>query len=372
MTVGIAPDFNRLATLIWTHPAIARVRSEATMPVFLVGGAIRDGLADFPVDDVDLVVEGDPFPLALSLDPGARINERFGTANVLIDGGPVDIATARTERYTRPGALPEVRPGSLDDDLIRRDFTINAMAIGIFEDSELIDPFGGIDDLRSGVLRVLHDRSFQDDPTRALRAAKYAARLGFDLEPRTADLMMAVDLRTISRDRIEHELALIALEDNALEALRLARLWGLVEFEEGRLDLAEAAIELIETGLWRDEAPRDAVILEAVLGDLEGVSRLRNEPASAWEAYRLARGRSPLELVLARAEGAAWLDSWQREWRRVELEITGADLLSAGVPEGPQVGLALDAALEAKLEEGVGGAEKELSVALRAVGMAPE
>ncbi len=367
MAPGIDPDFNRLASLIWTHPAIERVRQAAKEPVYLVGGAIRDGLADFQVDDIDLVVEGDPVPLARSLDPGVQVNDRFGTVNLQIDGQPIDIATARTETYARPGALPEVTPGSLRDDLIRRDFTINAMAIGIGEDSELVDPFGGIADLESGVLRVLHDRSFEDDPTRALRAARYAARFGFDLEPRTAELLLATNTATISRERIENELRLIALEDNALEALRLARLWGLIVFEEGRLDLVERGLVLIETDLWQGEIPRESLILAGIFGDLDEVEALLAEPAGPFEGWRLARGRDPVDLVLARAEGAEWLDCWQRDWRWVELEITGADLLAAGVPEGPRVGIGLEAAREAKLNRGLSGAEAELTVALEAV-----
>jgi len=367
MTPGIDPDFNRLASLIWTHPAIGRVREVATDPVFLVGGAIRDGLADFEVDDIDLVVEGDPVPLAAGLDPEAQVNDRFGTVNLRIDGMPVDIATARTETYSRPGALPEVKPGLLRDDLVRRDFTINAMAIGIEEDSELIDPFGGIADLRSGVLRILHDGSFEDDPTRALRAARYAARLGFDLEPKTAELLMKTNLGAVSLERVENELGLIASEDNALEALRLARVWGLVDFDEERLDLADLAIGLIEVEPWKGEVERRDLILVAIFGDLPG-EELLVEPPDAWAGHLLARNRSPIELILARASGATWLDRWQEKWRWVELEITGADLLAAGVPEGPAIGDGLDAALEAKLNRGASGAVAELAVALKATG----
>lgn len=371
MAPGIDPDFKQLTSLIRTHPAIARVRESVRRPVYLVGGAIRDALADFPVDDVDLMVEGDPVPLARSLDPEAQVNDRFGTANLLIDGHPVDLATARTETYARPGALPEVTPGGLRDDLIRRDFTINAMAIGIGEDQELIDPFGGVDDLRDGVLRVLHDRSFEDDPTRLLRAARYAARFGFDLEPKTAELMLAAGpsgLATVSRERFENEIHLIALEDEAIDAFRLARVWGLVDFDEDRLDLARRAAGLIETGIWAGEAPREEVIREAILGDLDPVTVLVPEPATAWDGWRLTRDGDPVTLVLARAAGARWLDRWQREWRWVELEITGADLLAAGMPEGPQIGAGLQAAMKAKLNRGVSGAEAELKIALEAAG----
>lgn len=372
MTPGIAPDFNRLADLVWTHPVLTRIREDADLPVYLVGGAIRDGLADFRVDDLDLVVEGDPVPLARRLDPGLRVNERFGTVNLRIDGFPVDIATARTETYSRPGALPDVTPGSLADDLGRRDFTINAMAMAITGEAELVDPFGGLDDLSSGVIRVLHDGSFVDDPTRALRAARYSARFGFDLDPRTAELMMDVNPGSVSRERIENELSLIAEEETAVDGLRLARLWGLVDFDESRLEVADRASALLETEPWRGETDRRTVILAAVFGPVVDGDLAPGEdsaPHSDWDAFRRARGRDPVELVVARAQGATWLDRWQRDLRWVELEITGADLLAAGVPEGPRIGRGLDAALEAKLTRGVRGPESEMAVALAAAGV---
>ncbi len=107
-------------------------------------------------------------------------------------------------------------------------------------------------------------------------------------------------------------------------------------------------------------------MLGAVFGDLQRSAELLEEPRTAWDGYLLARGREPLELLLARAMGATWLDEWQRNWRWVELEITGADLLAAGIPEGPQIGSALDAALEAKLDGRASGAEMEMKVAMAA------
>ncbi|HMT05969.1 MAG: CCA tRNA nucleotidyltransferase [Solirubrobacterales bacterium] len=368
MAPGIDPDFNRLASLIWTHPVLALARDSAISDVYLVGGAIRDCLADFRVDDIDLVVEGDPMPLARSLDPEARLNERFGTVDLKVEGSLVDIATARTETYSRPGALPDVNPGRLDEDLRRRDFTINAMAISLEPDSALVDPCGGLADLESGVLRVLHDDSFVDDPTRALRAAKYAARFGFDLEPKTAELLLRTDLGTVSRDRVEHEVRLLALEDNALDALRLARIWGLIEFDGARLDLAEVAIELLELDPWEGIVPREEAVLAAVFSETDSFEDLVESPPTPWAGYCRARGRDLLSVLLARAAGGAWLDEWLRNWRRVGLEITGADLIAAGLPEGPLVGEAIDAALEAKLNRGTSGAEEELRVALAAVG----
>ena len=138
----------------------------------------------------------------------------FLTGRLEQGNAKIDIAQTRTESYPAPGALPEVRPASIADDLARRDFTVNAMAFPLSEDRQLLDPHGGLDDLRAGLLRVLHDGSFIDDPTRALRAARYAARFGFEPEPQTARLLRGADLSTVSEDRIDNELRRIAAEDD--------------------------------------------------------------------------------------------------------------------------------------------------------------
>ena len=133
----------------------------------------------------------------------------------------IDLARARRERYLRPGALPEVEPASLDEDLRRRDVTVNAMALGL--DGELITVPGAVEDLAGGILRVLHDRSFADDPTRLWRVARYAARLGFAVEPRTRALAHAADPSTVSGDRLGAELRLALREPDPPAALRAAR-----------------------------------------------------------------------------------------------------------------------------------------------------
>ncbi len=172
------------------YPELAAIRERsAGQPVYLVGGAVRDLLLGHGRVDIDLVVEGDAAGLAARLGADVVEHERFATAKARLDGHEVDIASARNEVYLHPGALPEVEPSSLGDDLARRDFTINAMAIPLGREPILIDPHGGRDDLAAGLLRVLHPRSFADDPTRALRAARYAARFGFALEAETAELL---------------------------------------------------------------------------------------------------------------------------------------------------------------------------------------
>src|SRR5204862_5738281 len=134
-------------------------------------------------------VEGELTPLTERLGGETRAHERFATASVSVDGLEVDLAATRSETYPRPGALPEVRPASLDEDLARRDFTVNAMAVPLVGEPQLIDPHGGLGDLKRGELRVLHAGSFEDDPTRALRAARYAARYEFSLQGETAKLI---------------------------------------------------------------------------------------------------------------------------------------------------------------------------------------
>src|SRR3954451_22837564 len=172
------------------HPELGTVRAAARQPIYLVGGAVRDLLLGRERADVDLMVEGDATALAAELGGANSEHDRFGTVKVDVEGHEVDIAGARTETYEKPGALPTVTPAaSVEEHLARRDFTVNAMAIPLQGEPRLLDPHGGKSDLEQGLLRVLHDRSFVDDPTRAIRAARYASRFGFRLEPRTERLL---------------------------------------------------------------------------------------------------------------------------------------------------------------------------------------
>ena len=346
--------------------AIVRARS-AGKPVYLVGGAVRDLLLGRGRADVDLVVEGDAAGLAALLGADVVEHERFSTAKCRLDGHEIDIATARTETYSRPGALPEVKPSSIAGDLARRDFTINAMAIPLDGEPILIDPYGGRGDLTSGLLRVLHPRSFADDPTRALRAARYAARFGFELEAKTAGLLAGADLGTVSADRRQGELARLATEPEAVHGLALAAEWGLVELRPGGVQLAADVADLLTSPPWSEVAERPAALLAAALGPPgPEVELAATAPAGPSEAVELARGRTPIELVLARALGAEWLDRYLDEWRAVGLEIDGADLIAAGVPEGPALGRGLREALRRKLDGEVAGREQELAAALAA------
>jgi tRNA nucleotidyltransferase (CCA-adding enzyme) len=199
---------------------ISRQAGRLGQKVYLVGGVVRDLLLGYPNFDLDLVVEGDAVELAQHVtETGqARLlaHKRFGTAKLRYDDFTLDLATARKETYARPGALPSVTPGNLTDDLIRRDFSINAMAISLATDSygELVDPYRGRIDLKHRLIRILHSRSFADDATRILRGVRYEQRFGFEFEVQTAGLLERdiPMLDTISGDRIRHELELILKE----------------------------------------------------------------------------------------------------------------------------------------------------------------
>jgi tRNA nucleotidyltransferase (CCA-adding enzyme) len=188
--------------------------------VYLVGGVVRDLLLGYPNFDLDLVVEGDAVKLAQQVAETSQAkllaHHRFGTAKLRYENFTLDLATARRETYARPGALPAVTPGTLTDDLLRRDFSINAMAISLAANDygELVDPYQGESDLEHRLIRILHPGSFSDDATRILRAVRYEQRLVFEFEAQTAQLLKRdiPMLDTISGDRIRHELELIFKE----------------------------------------------------------------------------------------------------------------------------------------------------------------
>ncbi|MFN2611757.1 MAG: hypothetical protein ABR536_00125 [Solirubrobacterales bacterium] len=363
-------DADGLAERLDAFPGVSRLREAARgVNAFLVGGAVRDALLGAGRADLDVVVEGELTQLAEALGGELREHQRFSTATLVLEGSlQVDIARSRAEDYQRPGALPDVRPAPLADDLSRRDFTVNAMAIPLAGGGELIDAQGGLEDLRAGVLRVLHPRSFSDDPTRALRAARYAARLGLELETRTDELLRATtDLTTISADRLDAELKKIAAEPEAARALELLGEWGVLELDDYAAELVRRLDALLAAPPWAGYADRVAAVAEIARGAVAEPAALPDSPPGSPSAsHRLAAGHTPESLAIARARGARWLDDYAGSWRHVTLEIDGDDLLEAGVAQGPALGRGLRAALDAKIDGEASGREQELAVALRA------
>ncbi|MEE8204987.1 MAG: CCA tRNA nucleotidyltransferase, partial [Dehalococcoidales bacterium] len=220
-----------LVAFIKSAGQLAQGRGEK---LYLVGGIVRDLLLKKANLDVDLVVEGNAKDLAGQLiadePPKITIHRRFNTAKISWHKWSIDIAAARSESYPRPGALPTVSPGTLKNDLMRRDFSINAMAVVLNPDGygELIDPCGGQKDLELKLIRILHDKSFTDDATRIWRGLRYEQRLGFKLEANTLRLLKrdTAMLNAISGDRIRYELECILQEEYPEKVLARAQELG--------------------------------------------------------------------------------------------------------------------------------------------------
>lgn len=377
---------------------------------YLVGGAVRDLMLGFAQFDFDLMVEGDAAELAdlLVERVGGRTKKhpRFGTATFYSDDGilSVDIAAARTETYPKPGALPVVAPSDLDHDLVRRDFTANAMALAIWHErlGELFEFPDATADLAARVLRVTHDQSFIDDPTRLLRLLRYGARLGFSAEPHTEELArMAVEggaASTISGARVGDELLDLLAERSAVVALDSMYALGLdralhPQFDADEYLASRATLELPE-GLRQDllllsvgsramnvttlaewlahlRLPqRDREVVEdAVLrsGDVMALVAGAESPA---ELDAVLRGFRPETLAMAAALPRADVDDAKRvrDWLIArgdgQLAISGADLRDAGVGEGPAIGRALAETLDATLNGELDGRAAQLEHAL--------
>ena len=370
--------------------------------VYLVGGAVRDLLVSAPVVDLDLAVEGDgprtARELAARLGGDVVPHERFGTAAVRAGALGFDIAATRSETYPEPGALPEVRPAGLDDDLGRRDFAINAMAAALQGDElgRLHDPHGGCADLEARAVRVLHDRSFIDDPTRLLRAVRYEVRLGFRMDEATEELAREAarrkSLDTVSGPRIRDELLDLLHEHAAPRGVeRLAEL-DLVESLGDGLNadaelVASAKLGAGETGadpalsalaallgpepdaawvewlgLRADE--RDAV-LRAARKAPQLAKLVRSDlPDSAIHALLHCEHPETLALTLAYGAPGAPILRYLADLQGVRLDITGRDLMDAGIPESPAIGRALEETLRKKLDGGLAGRDEELRYAL--------
>lgn len=377
--MGVAPqiDTEGLAGRLVALPGFDQARAAAAaagVDAYLVGGAVRDALLGRQRADLDLVVVGDHLALARALGGRRREHDRFRTATVALADRVIDVARARGESYPHPGALPEVRPADLPTDLARRDFSINAIAVPLADPATVVDPHGGIGDLRARLLRVLGPHSLADDPTRALRAARYAARLELEVEAATLEQIRGAELHTVSADRVAAELHKLAQEAAPRRGFELLSEWGVFPLGEGVGDLIESAGRLVATPPWSRAVSRPEAVLAAL--DPDAIARSRElviaAPRSPSAAVEAARGRPGAELALARVLGAEWLDRFVGEWREVGLQITGDDLLAEGVPEGEGIGRGLAAALRAKLDGAAPAPRDELRIALEAARAAPE
>ena len=413
---SLADELARLERLRPAFEAIAAV-GEGYDGIFLVGGTVRDILLGERSFDVDIAVEGDAIAfaeaLAEALGGRAHPHERFGTGVVLYgEGERIDVVTARTEFYEQPAALPTVEHASIREDLFRRDFTINAMAVSLKGDDfgRLVDPFGGRRDLEEGTLRVLHNLSFIDDPTRIFRAARYEARYAFRMDGQTERLARScIEMGLVgdlSSARLRDELValleepagpraivrlgelgaegaihphLAADEEAArlLERLRELRDLHGLEVPDWRLGLEALARRLTPDELYdwtarlkvrRRDADR---IAAAVTVGPRIVERLRAGELPPAEVVLLAEPYAPDAPLFALAlEELEPLHEYFRRLQKVRLEISGADLAELGLGQSPRVGEILEELRRRKLNGQLDGRESELAAARELIGAA--
>ncbi len=380
--------------------ALSRIVEAGASDVYVVGGVVRDLLLDRLITDIDLVCEDEAIDRMQAALPGERItaHSRFRTASVTVEGVRIDVATARREVYERPGALPTVEPANISEDLARRDFSINAMALRLTGEPALLDPCDGIVDTQDRRVRVLHDGSFRDDPTRVFRGFRYAARLGFEIELHTlAPLRDGVRfIADVSGSRVRRELGLTIGEATGGVALAMAHDAG--------------ALRAIHDGLTWDEhrtaalgAPKDVPLLPfgfalltvgATVKDAQAIAkrlRLRLDEAAAVvglasmqaTAATLRRpgakpsgvtvllDRYPAESVAAFAATTTDTIAGQvagrylAEWRFVRPLLRGDALMALGVPEGPQIQRGLRLIRAARLDGWAEDEGDERALALR-------
>ena len=387
---------------------LLRLAEQLSMAPYLVGGPLRDLLLDRPALDLDIAVEGDAMALARDLAgaTGGRAvtHPAFLTATVRIPGPTprlgfhLDLITARSETYARPGALPTVKPATIREDLLRRDFTINALSLRLngADAGEIVDPTGGLTDLDAKLVRVLHERSFQDDATRILRAFRYAARLGFEIEPGTlAWLKRDIHyLDTISGARLHHEFARILSEKTPEDTLcrlhetgALSAIHPALRFEREHAEAFSRLRDLHLTGAraaywpalaWRLTAPEAADLARRLaltrperaafeaMPALEDLASRRDAPKARLGA---ARGGLPLkrsavfDILSPFPLPALWafaaltagrvrdrLLDYLTKARHERPHLTGDHLLALGVPQGLQLGEILSLLRGAKLD----------------------
>jgi tRNA nucleotidyltransferase (CCA-adding enzyme) len=403
---------------LWLLRSAGKIGEGLGASVYAVGGFVRDLLLGGEAPDVDLVVEGDgvAFARRLGEEIGGTVlvHGGFGTASIEggrapagagIDGAPlgrVDVASARRERYAGAGALPDVEPTGLIEDLRRRDFSVNAMAVALGPDrfGRLVDPLGGQRDVRARRLRALRPLAFVEDPTRIFRAARYAARLGLRLDgPTLAAIRLAAARRSyvaLSGQRLWREIELVAGEARARQAFEHLVRWGAISLLNTRNVAPGYLVAAERLGRWAKTAgvavdPAELYMLALLAGrPPAAVGRcldrlaLTGEPRARLEAgamagplaRRLEARRLPPSAVdeaLRPVPPAAALSAWLRgdararrriEWylaegRAMQPRLTGADLLALGVPRGPQVGRALAMLRRRRLDGAVGSLAEE-------------
>ncbi|RJQ45035.1 MAG: CBS domain-containing protein [Nitrospiraceae bacterium] len=389
------------------------IAGEFGFSAYLVGGSVRDLIRGEANLDIDIVVEGDGIEfaqaLAKKLDARVKSHKRFGTAVVITGFLKFDVATARTEYYESPAALPRVEVSSVKKDLYRRDFTINTMAVRLNPEKfgQLIDFFGGQRDIKEKTIRILHNLSFIEDPTRAFRAIRFSERFGFKISKHTLNLIRTAArinlFDKLSGARMYDELMLIFLETEPVKAVRRMAELNLLKFIHPRLAVTKALEETFrsiqETFAWfklqfiEEEVNRGHLFLMALIQELtpqemdEALKRL-NVPAGAgremlegirdaqnvlaWlkntsekEIYHILRPLSIQTILFTMAkagnrEQKKAVSHYLTLLRNIKPELSGKDLQEMGLAPGPLYKKILAAVLDARLERKIRSRNDEI------------
>lgn len=407
----LVPDIRNALT------SVAEVADQAGFPVYLVGGIVRDLFLRVTNVDVDIVVEGDGITFAGMLVKrlGGRMktHQKFGTAVVVLpSGAKLDIATARLEYYESPAAMPTVELSSIKKDLYRRDFTINTLAVRLDRKrfGELLDFFGGVRDLKEKTIRILHNLSFVEDPTRVFRAIRFEQRFTFQISKHTQNLIKtAVEMKLFDRlsgARMYAELVLMFSESEPLKAIRRMQEFNLLQFIHPHLTIGAEGERLFlaihETLTWfkllylnikverwflyllglldrlKDEDVESTLERLAVpqkIGGMIATARARyrdvlhqfnDDRLPPSRIYDLLKPLSiePILLMMSKTRqetAKRYISLYLTRLRDVKISLTGDDLKALGIPPGPKYQKILSRVLDAKLDGIVFDREEEIA-----------
>ncbi len=379
----------------------ATIAIQEKMPLYIVGGAVRDMLLKIPVSDIDLVVEGDAESLsrlvAKKVSGSVKLYPQFSTASVTVKGVRLDLASARKERYIKPGALPTVVHGNISDDLKRRDFSINAMAIQLGKDTnlEIIDMHNGLDDIENKIIRILHSESFSDDPTRMLRGIRYEQRLQFSFDQRTENsLSYNLSLLShVSGERLMREIEKWYYEEDPCKVIyRADELKILSSFHKslsGTGSLLKAIMQentpvRLDHNIWlglmfHKLSVKQMLTLESTLKFSNQQRKLVYEVLRLYQLYEpLSRERiedtllykllsnsstKSIEIHICLARNTTIKENLIRfvnTLRNIKPMLTGNDILNMGIINGPLIGSILEALRDARLQGLIGSKQEEI------------
>ena len=378
---------------------IGRYADQKGIKVFLVGGIVRDAILKKRNSDLDVVVEGNAIEfakfLAKKFQEELRSHPSFGTATLVLQGLRVDFSSTRKEVYPHSGSLPRVQRGSLQDDLSRRDFTINAMAIAMNSDQcgQLIDPFEGFKDLKKGHIRVLHEKSFVDDPTRILRAIRFEQRFHFQIEAKTFRLLKKAlsthAIFNVHPHRYFNEVRKIFKEPIPVQCFSRLKEWNGLKLIYPRLNVDFRSMNSLKgdtnskfylLALFENVSSRNLPTLlktfpflkeerEILLQNRkrgETIRKLSKKFLKPSDVYQILKPFHEAvimhwRLKISHSFILSRIDRFLKKDRFVTLQLRGEDLEKAGFHSGEKMGEALKRILYQKIDQGLKTKQDELN-----------